>query len=105
MIDADGKQTPQPPEVIARIKGKHAGWDGSYRLNLANLNVQKGYQVSVAIEAVDHRGEFAGKARRSEKWVFEVSDRQGVEEAMARLTEQMDRKLDEVLRAQVEAGK
>ncbi len=105
VIDADGKQTPQPPEVIARIKGKHAGWDGSYRLNLANLNVQKGYQVSVAIEAVDHRGEFAGKARRSEKWVFEVSDRQGVEEAMARLTEQMDRKLDEVLRAQVEAGK
>ena len=103
--DVDGKQTTLPPQVIARINGKHAGWEGAYRLNLKNLNVQKGCQVSVAVEAVDHRGEFAGKARRSEKWVFEVSDRQGVAEAMDRLTEQMDRKLDEILRAQLEAGK
>jgi len=57
------------------------------------------------IDAVDYRGELEGKSRRSEKWVFEVTDNAGGLEAMDRVTEQMDKKLDEILRAQLEAGK
>ena len=38
-------------------------------------------------------------------WVFEVTDNAGVLEAMDQLTEQMDKKLDEIFRAQLEAGK
>lgn len=77
---------------------------------LADEGLQKGYQVLVTLEAVDHRDKVSGekvdgKSRRSEKWIFEVSDQQGVLAGMELLTEQMDKKLDEVIRAQVEAGK
>jgi len=81
-----------------------------YRLPLADEGLQKGCQVLVTLEAVDYRDDAAGqkvegKSRRSEKWIFEVSDQQGVLEGMELLTELMDKKLDEVIRAQVEAGK
>ena len=105
IIDADGQQTEQPPVSIAKLKGKQADYRGSYMLNLEKLKLQKGYQISALIEAVDYRGELEGKSRRSEKWVFEITDNAGVLEAMDRLTEQMDKKLDEILRAQLEAGK
>jgi len=105
IIDADGQQTEQPPVSITKLKGKQADYRGSYMLNLEKLKLQKGYQISALIEAVDYRGELEGKSRRSEKWVFEITDNAGVLEAMDRLTEQMDKKLDEVLRAQLEAGK
>ena len=65
----------------------------------------------MTVQAVDYRGKHKGqavpgKARRSDKWVFEVTDQQSVRDAMEnRFAEQMDRKLDEVLRAQLEAGK
>ena len=105
IIDADGQQTEQPPVPIAKLKGKQADYRGSYMLNLEKMKLQKGYQISALIEAVDYRGELEGKSRRSEKWVFEITDNAGVLEAMDRLTEQMDKKLDEILRAQLEAGK
>jgi len=105
VIDADGQQTEQPAVSIAKLKGKQADYRGSYTLNLEKLKLQKGYQISALIEAVDYRGQIEGKSRRSEKWVFEITDNAGVLEAMDRLTEQMDKKLDEILRAQLEAGK
>ena len=105
IIDADGQQTEQAPRSIAKPQGRQADYRGSYMLNLAKLKLQKGYQVSALIEAVDYRGALEGKSRRSEKWVFEITDNAGVLEAMDRLTEQMDKKLDEILRAQLEAGK
>ena len=105
IIDADGQQTEQAPRTIAKLEGRQADYLGSYTLKLADMKLQKGYQVSALIDAVDYRGELEGKSRRSEKWVFEVTDNAGVLEAMDRLTEQMDKKLDEILRAQLEAGK
>jgi len=105
VIDADGTQTELPARSIAKPKGRQSDYSGSYMLNLTELKLQKGYQISALIEAVDYRGELEGKSRRSEKWVFEVTDNAGILEAMDRLTEQMDKKLDEILRAQLEAGK
>jgi len=104
IIDADGKQTDRS-ELLARLKDHRNDYRGAYPLHLEKLKLQKGYQVAVSVEAVDYRGKFEGKSRRSEKWIFEISDEAGVREAMDRLIEQMDKKLDEVLRAQLEAGK
>ena len=42
---------------------------------------------------------------RSVEWIFAVSDKAGVQEAVNRLSQQTDKKLDEILRAQVEAGR
>ena len=105
IMDNDGKQTKKESRVIARPKNHQAGYRGSYKLSLKDLNLQKGNQVAAVIEAVDYRGQFDGKVKRSEKWVFEVTDEAGILEAMGRLSEQMDEKLDDVLRAQLEAGK
>lgn len=105
VIDADGRETTQPLVTLAKVAGKFPGYQGSYTLNIANLKLQKGYQISAFIDVTDYRGELEGKSRRSEKWIFEVTDDAGVLEAMDRLTEEMDKKLDEILRAQLEAGK
>lgn len=105
VMDNDGKQTKKESRVIARPKNHQAGYRGSYKLSLKDLNLQKGNQVAVVIEAEDYRGQFEGKVKRSQKWVFEVTDEAGVLESMDRLSEQMDEKLDEILRAQLEAGK
>jgi hypothetical protein len=105
VIDADGSETRKPPITLAKVAGKFPGYQGSYTLNVANLKLQKGYQISAFIDVTDYRGKLEGKSRRSEKWIFEVTDNAGVLEAMDRLTEQMDKKLDEILRAQLEAGK
>ncbi|MBL7221542.1 MAG: hypothetical protein ISS69_15630 [Phycisphaerae bacterium] len=109
IMDADGQQTDLPVRSIAKPRDKEGNrvgtWGGSYTVDLGKMKLQKGYQVSAFIEAVDYRGDIEGKSRRSEKWVFEITDDVGVLEAMDRLTEQMDKKLDEILRAQLEAGK
>ena len=110
VMDADGSQIDTSKTTVSLGKARSTYDRGSYRLALGGKGLRKGYQVLVAIEAVDYRGEEGGKAiegksRRSEKWIFEVSDQQGVLEGMKLLTEQMDKKLDEVIRAQVEAGK
>jgi len=105
VMDNDGKQTKKESRVIARPKNHQADYRGSYKLSLKDLNVQKGNQVAVVIEAADCRGRFEGKVKRSGKWVFEVTDEAGVLESMDRLSGQMDEKLDKILRAQLEAGK
>lgn len=91
--------------VVARPTGHRPDFTGTYTLNLAEMNLQKGDQVAVAVEAFDFRGEAAEvKSRRSEKWVFDVTDQAGVLRGMGRLDEQMDKRLDEILQAQLEAG-
>jgi adenylate cyclase class IV len=70
----------------------------------------KGYKIALTVEAADYRGTFKGakikgETKRSEEWIFAVSDKAGVQEAVNRLSQQTDKKLDEILRAQVEAGR
>ena len=108
---AEGEETPLEA-VTFKVADHKAQYSGSYKLRLDELKakgkpikLQKGEQIVLAIEAVDFRGPMESKSRRSEKWVFEVTDRAGVLGAMDRLDEQMDKKLDEILRAQLEAGK
>lgn len=112
IVGAEGKEEIPLEPIPFEVEGHEAEFARSYTLHLGELkvdgkpiNLQKGEQVVLAIEAVDFRGPMEGKSRRSEKWVFEVTDQAGVLGAMGRLDEQMDKKLDEILRAQLEAGK
>lgn len=112
--DAEGNQTEMPSVQLALPAGRKTTDTGrrSYKLALANIKPKllKGYKVAVTVEAVDYRGTFKGakikgKSRRSVELIFAVSDKAGVREAVNRLSEQTDKKLDEILRAQVEAGR
>ena len=79
-------------------------FDGTIVLKLAELDLRKGDKVIVAVEAADYRGRTTGKTKRSEPWTFEVTDEAGVLKSMAGLDEQMDKRLDEILRAQLGTG-
>jgi len=110
VLHADGNEA-HPDPVTFQVAGHEAQYAGVYTLRLGELKakgtpikVEKGDQVVVAVEAIDYRGRAEGKAKRSEKWVFDVTDQAGILRGMARLNEQMDKKLDEVLRAQLEVG-
>jgi hypothetical protein len=102
--EAEGEQK-STATLLARVKDHAPRYGGAVKLPLAKLGLQKGDQVVVTVEAADYRGPFASRSRRSGKWVFEVTDQAGVLAAMEQLNEQVDGKLDEVLRAQLEAGK
>ncbi len=112
IVRAEGKEEIPLEPITFKVDGHEPEFARSYTLRLGELkvddkpvNLQKGEQLVLAIEAVDFRGSTEGKSRQSEKWVFEVTDQAGVLGAMDRLDEQMDKKLDEILRAQLEAGK
>jgi hypothetical protein len=112
VVRADGEEMPLAPIPPFEVPGQKNQYDGSYVIRVADLKakdgkpvkVEKGHQVVAIMEAVDYRGQ-PGKSRPSEKWVFEVTDQAGVLGAMDRLDEEMDKKLDDILRAQLEAGK
>jgi len=110
IVGADGQETPLDA-VTFKVADHKSQYSDSHRLRLGELKakgkpikLEKGQQVVLAVEAVDFRGPIESRSRRSEKWVFEVTDQAGVLGAMDRLDEQMDKKLDEILRAQLEAG-
>jgi len=112
--DAEGNQTKMPSVQLALPEGGDTTDTGrrSYALALAGLTPKllKGQKVALTVEAVDYRGTFKGAkikgaSTKSVEWVFSVSDKAGVREAVNRLSQQTDKKLDEILRAQVEAGR
>ena len=77
------------------------------KLELAPLNLVIGDRVEVMLEAVDYRGDASlspGKMARSERMVFQVTDRKGVLDAMRELDAQMDKKLDQIIDAQLGGG-
>jgi len=75
--------------------------EGTFSLNIGELGVTKGDRVFIFFTAIDYRGSFAGQSMRSEPMVLEVSDREGVLEALRELDEQIERKLDQIIDAQL----
>ncbi len=77
------------------------------KVDLTPLNLVIGDRVEVMLEAIDYRGDpttSPGKAARSERMVFQVTDRKGVLDAMRELDAQMDKKLDQIIDAQLGGG-
>lgn len=77
------------------------------KVDLTPLKLVIGDRVEVMLEAIDYRGDPAtapGKAAVSERMVFQVTDRKGVLDAMRELDAQMDKKLDQIIDAQLGGG-
>ena len=99
--DGNASQTTIP---LPGPDDRPARFDATTVLKLAELGLHKGDKVIVVVEATDYRGTAPGKAKRSEPWTFEVTDEAGVLKGMAGLHQQMDKRLDEILRAQLGTG-
>jgi len=77
---------------------------GDYVLDLASLQLKKGDQVKVTLEAVDYRGDVAGKSAFSEPLVLQVTDIQGFLAGMVESDEQSARRLDVIIQRQLGIG-
>jgi hypothetical protein len=71
---------------------------------MAALELSKGDQVKLTIEAVDYRGETPGKSTLSEAVVLDISDEAGVLAAIAEADENSEERLNEVIKEQLGIG-
>ncbi|MEE3219369.1 MAG: hypothetical protein VX257_03855, partial [Planctomycetota bacterium] len=60
--------------------------------------------VSISFEATDYRGAGEGMTTRSDRLVFQVTDRAGILAASRQLDAQMGKKLDQIIKAQLGIG-
>jgi hypothetical protein len=88
-----------PPEQQPRPVLK-----GQYRLDLKSLNLAKGDQLKITLEALDYRGTLEGKSALSEPLVLEVTDVQGFLAGMVETDEQSARRLDAIIQRQLGIG-
>ena len=86
------------------MKGQNRQTTDTIKVRLEDLDLKIGDRVAVTIEAFDYRGAAAGKASRSERLVFQVTDRKGVLDALRELDAQMNKKLDQIINAQLGGG-
>jgi hypothetical protein len=91
-------------EVVAELNGKSANVENTVAVNLSDLDLQKDDRVSLVFEAFDYRGGEPGKSTISDRIDFQVTDRAGILAAMRQLDTQMDKKLDQIIKAQLGIG-
>ncbi len=92
---------PEAKLDIAAATNHAKAIEGTFALNVKKLGVTKGDRVYITFEALDYRGDFSGLSMRSEPMVLEVSDREGVLEALREQDEEIERKLDRIIDAQL----
>ena len=79
-------------------------YHGGYEFDMAALQLTKGDQVKLMIEAFDYRGENPGKSTLSEAVVLDISDEAGVLAAIAEADENSEKRLFEVIEEQLGIG-
>lgn len=76
-----------------------------YALDLGPLDLVKGDQLSVTVQAVDYRGPGReGKATQTEPLVFHVTDERGILAAMAEADRDSAERLKTMIQRQIEVG-
>lgn len=86
---------------IAIIEDHTDAHSDTVRIDLSDLELTKGDRVIVHFEAIDYRGEAEPESGRSDAIIFHVSDRAGVLSAMRELDDQLDKKLNQIIHAQL----
>jgi hypothetical protein len=102
--DGETEASPERKLAVATVEAHASEAEGSYTLNLQNMKLLKGDRLFVTFEVTDYRGDLSGRSMRSEPIVLEVSDREGVLEALRELDSELERKLDQIINAQLGIG-
>lgn len=102
--DGSTEASPETSLDVATSADHAVELEGSYQLSLDKLNLQKGDRLYVSFAVEDYRGDLGGETVRSEPIVLEVSDREGVLEALRDFDAEMERKLDQIINAQLGIG-
>ena len=78
--------------------------EGDFVVDLASIDLAKGDRLFISFAVTDHRGYLGGETVRSEPIILEVSDREGVLESLRDLDAEIERKLDQIINAQLGIG-
>jgi hypothetical protein len=86
------QEQPQPT-----LRGKHL-------IDLKSLNLVKGDEVRVTLDAVDYRGSRPGAVAQSEPLIFTVTDESGILAGLVEADEKSARQLDQIIQRQLGIG-
>jgi hypothetical protein len=106
VIHADGQTSEEQVEIYkpASEKALQRKIEDRYALDLAPLQLAKGDQVKVVLQAVDFRGPRPGQATLSEPMVFQVTDQQGILTMMMESDRQSAEQLKKMIHDQLGVG-
>lgn len=100
----DGKTTTDSVPIPLPTDAARTALAGKFPLELASLQLHKGERVTIRLTARDRRGADPRAAAQSEPFVLEVTDEQGLYEAMAETDQRSALKMDEIIQKQLLIG-
>lgn len=98
---ADGTTSEDRLEMPLPPSGPRTALAGKFPLPLAELELHKGDRVTVRVEARDRSGDEHRAKAASEPFTLEVTDEQGLYEAMAETDQRSASKMDEIIQKQL----
>ncbi len=99
--DSSGRES-RPLEFP--VRGESLPITGGYRLELGKLDLVKGDQLRLTLEATDYRGKLPGRMAQGEPLLLEVSDESGVLAAIVEADETSEARISELIRRQLGIG-
>lgn len=100
----DGTATSDAVPIPLPTDGSRTSLAGKFPLELTSLQLHKGERVTICVTARDRRGADPRAAAQSEPFVLEVTDEQGLYEAMAETDQRSALKMDEIIQKQLMLG-
>jgi hypothetical protein len=101
VLRADGTASEDRLEMPLPPTGPRTALAGKFPLPLAELELHKGDRVTVRVEARDRSGDEHRAKAASEPFTLEVTDEQGLYEAMAETDQRSASKMDEIIQKQL----
>lgn len=100
----DGTTTTDAVPIPLPTDAARTALAGKFPLELVSLQLHKGERVAVRLTARDRRGSDPRATAHSEPFVLEVTDEQGLYEAMAETDQRSALKMDEIIQKQLLLG-
>ncbi len=101
ILRSDGTTNEDRLEMPLPPTGPRTALAGKFPLPLAGLELHKGDRVMVRVEARDRSGDEHRAKAASEPFTLEVTDEQGLYEAMAETDQRSASKMDEIIQKQL----
>jgi hypothetical protein len=101
VLRLDGSTATDRVEIPLVEPGPTTKLEGRFPLPLDGLQLAKGDKVTIRVEARDRRADAGRAVAQSEPHTLEVTDEQGLYEAMAETDQRSARKMDEIIQKQL----
>ncbi|MCA9114826.1 MAG: hypothetical protein KDA79_07035 [Planctomycetaceae bacterium] len=106
VVRADGREDERVETVYEKAPATQPArrLRDSYDFDLGNLQLARGDELKVAVEAVDWRGDLPPKSTLSEPLILQITDREGILASLLESDERTARQLDAIIERQLGIG-